>query len=50
MENKKRTFMEDLKMITKSMISYLETMEKGINEAKTYMETRLPVIWEAAVE
>ena len=42
--------MEDLKMITKSMISYLETMEKGINEAKTYMETRLPVIWEAAVE
>lgn len=40
--------MEDLKTITKSMISYLETMEKGICEAKEYIEGRLPVVWEAA--
>ena len=40
--------MEDLKIITKSMISYLETMEKGICEAKAYLEARLPVAWEDA--
>lgn len=36
----------DLKNITKNTVDYLTVMEKGIQDAKAYVDEHLPLVWE----